>query len=130
MCGQSPQLTEDGTSGVYILHTNDKTPAAVFKPIDEEPFAPNNPREMKGSFGTETCRPGVKSGESTIREVAAYLLDSQRGANFSGVPGTSLIEMAHENFVNDTIYESNIVSPEHLDLLQGLAKFEEKPVTQ
>ena len=80
---------------------------------------------MKGNFGSQTCRPGVKSGESTIREVAAYLLDSQKGEHFSGVPTTSLVEMAHENFVNNTIYESNIISPEHLDLLQGLAKFEE-----
>ena len=72
---------------------------------------------MKGSFGSETCRPGVKSGESTIREVAAYLLDSKSGASFSSVPRTSLIEMSHECFNNDTIYESNIVSPEFLELL-------------
>ena len=48
---------------------------AIFKPIDEEPFAPNNPKGRQGPFGSETLRPGVKSGESTIREIAAYFLD-------------------------------------------------------
>lgn len=32
--------------------------------------------------------------------------------------------MSHECFINDTIYERNVISPEHLDLLLGLAKFE------
>jgi hypothetical protein len=45
---------------------------------------------MQGNFGSETCRTGVKSGESTIREVAAYLLDHE---GFSGVPATSLVEI-------------------------------------
>ena len=35
--------------------------------------------------------------------------------------------MSHENFVNDTIYESNVISPEFYDQLQGLAKFELLP---
>ena len=98
-----------------MLRTVDESCAAIFKPIDEEPFAPNNPREMRSAFGSETCRSGIKSGESTIREVAAYVLDCQRGANFSSVPRTGLIEMSHENFFNDTIYESNVVSPEFYD---------------
>ena len=119
--GQAPFITEDGTSGVYILRSADDQPAAVFKPIDEEPFAPNNPREMKGPFGSETCRPGVKSGESTIREVAAYLLDNQ---GFSGVPATSLVEMSHENFVNDPLEEKHVASAEHLDIISGMVNFQ------
>jgi len=62
---------------------------AVFKPIDEEQYAPNNPRKLRGSFGDATCRVGVKSGESTIRELAAYYIDSD---GFSGVPQTTLVE--------------------------------------
>lgn len=69
-----PVLTQDGTSGTYLMRHDSKI-VGIFKPIDEEPFAPNNPRGMKGPFGSETCRPGVKSGESTIREISAYLLD-------------------------------------------------------
>ncbi len=52
-----------------------KRKVAIFKPIDEEPFAPNNPRGNTGPFGSQTFRAGVLSGESCIREVAAYLLD-------------------------------------------------------
>ena len=56
---------------------------------------------MKGLFGSETLRPGVKSGESTIREVAAYLLDHQ---GFSGVPETGLVEII------DLTFNSKLVS--------------------
>lgn len=70
-----PKLTADGTSGAYVIKNSTQGNIAVFKPIDEEPFAPFNPRGMTGPFGSDTCRAGVKSGESTLREVAAYLLD-------------------------------------------------------
>jgi len=79
---------------------------AVFKPIDEEPYAPNNPRGMKGLFGSATCRHGVKSGELTVREVAAYMLDHD---GFAGVPATCLVELVHQEMpaklfsVNDTM---------------------------
>jgi len=67
-------------------------PVGFWKPIDEEPFAPNNPRGMCAPFGSETCRPGVKSGESSLREVIAYLLDHE---GFSSVPPTALVEVSH-----------------------------------
>ena len=45
--GVRPKLTEDGTSGTYILRgLNQVKPLAIFKPVDEEQFAPNNPREF------------------------------------------------------------------------------------
>jgi len=44
-------LTNDGTSGTYFLRGGNKKPQAVFKPIDEEAFAPNNPRDYVGAFG-------------------------------------------------------------------------------
>ena len=65
---------------------------AIFKPIDEEAFAPNNPRNNVGIFGSPGFRQGVLSGELTVREVAAYLLDKD---HFSGVPATSLVELSH-----------------------------------
>ena len=82
---QKPRLTEDGKCGTYIMRGLDQRPLAVFKPIDEEAFAPNNPRSYRGQFGDPTFREGVRSGEQTIRELAAYLLDSR---GFSGVPHT------------------------------------------
>ena len=71
--------------------------------MDEEAFAPNNPRNMTGPFGSKTCRPGVKSGEATVREVAAYLLDHN---NFSGVPVTGLVEVSHPSLTYTPITKS------------------------
>ena len=42
--GLVPRLTNDGTSGTYELVCSNKEKIAIFKPVDEEPFAPNNPR--------------------------------------------------------------------------------------
>jgi len=105
-----PHLTEEGTSGCYLLkdatgadESKDSVPVAVWKPIDEEPFAPNNPRGMQASFGSETCRPGVKSGESSLREVLAYLLDHE---GFAGVPPTALVEVSHPNLKIDPMSEN------------------------
>lgn len=42
--GLIPKLTDDGTSGTYEMRNAQKQKVAVFKPVDEEPFAPNNPR--------------------------------------------------------------------------------------
>ena len=63
---------------------------AVFKPIDEEAFAPNNPRGNIGPFGSETFKTGVLSGEGCIREVAAFLLDRD---GFSSVPPTTMFQI-------------------------------------
>lgn len=72
-------------------------PICIFKPIDEEVFAPNNPRGYIAPFGTRFPDRNILSGEACIREVAAYLLDHKR---FSGVPETFLAIVAHSNFKN------------------------------
>lgn len=108
--GEGPCLTEEGTSGSYVLKdvcADDLSgslnkPVAVWKPIDEEPFAPNNPRGMQAPFGSETCRPGVKSGESSIREVLAYMLDHE---GFAGVPETALVEVSHPSLNMERLSE-------------------------
>ena len=51
-----PTLTSEGTSGTYLLYNSLHTPIAVFKPIDEEAFAPNNPRGYIGNFGHASLR--------------------------------------------------------------------------
>ena len=110
-------MTEDGTSGAYILRNQDKKGVAIFKAIDEEPFAPNNPRSHSGPFGSQTFRPGVLSGESCIREVAAYLLDHK---NFSNVPETTFVEIVHNalKFVPFTGLE--VTSDYYYDVLSTL----------
>ena len=55
----------------------------IFKPVDEEAYAPNNPRGYQGKFGQQSLRAGVLSGEGAVREVAASILDHD---GFSSVP--------------------------------------------
>lgn len=93
--GFVPVLTDDGTGGTYFLRNASKEKVAVFKPMDEEPFCPNNPREYVGQTGNLGLRKGVLSGEAAYREVAAYILDYE---GFSSVPPTCLAEAAHKNF--------------------------------
>jgi len=50
--GLKPKLTDEGTSGTYEMRSGHKDKVAIFKPIDEEPFAPNNPRGNTGPFGS------------------------------------------------------------------------------
>ncbi len=64
--GLKPKLTDEGTSGTYEMRSQQKKKVAIFKPIDEEPNAPNNPRGNIGNFGSKTFRDGVLSGESCI----------------------------------------------------------------
>ncbi|CAM9444076.1 unnamed protein product [Ectocarpus sp. 12 AP-2014] len=96
--GFKPELTLEGTGGTYFLQDAARQKVAVFKPQDEEPFAPNNPREaMQGGLGggTVSMRPGIGAGESYVREVAAYILDDR---NLHGVPPTTLVEAKHPAF--------------------------------
>ena len=93
--GLVPTLTDDGTGGTYFLRNPNKDKVAVFKPIDEEPFCPNNPREYVGRLGDMGLRKGVCSGEAAYREVAAYLLDYEE---FAMVPATCLVEAQHHSF--------------------------------
>lgn len=73
--GLNPQLAFDGTAGTYMMRDRNRATIAIFKPIDEEAYAPNNPRGYSGEFGQKSFRSGVLSGEGVIRELASYLLD-------------------------------------------------------
>ena len=88
--GKAPQLSQGGNGGAYFLKGADGRTAAVFKPSDEEPYAPNNPRGHRSSHNGEGMRKGTRVGEGATREVAAYLLDH---GGFAGVPATSLINL-------------------------------------
>lgn len=96
------------------MRNQEKTPIAIFKPIDEEPFAPNNPRGHQGPFGSQTFRPGVLSGESCVREVAAYILDSD---GFSSVPQTTFVEIVHNAFKFVPFTGLDVKSDTYIDML-------------
>jgi hypothetical protein len=93
--GLNPKLTQDGTGGTYFMKNGRNEVTAVFKPTDEEPYAPSNPKSHIGKMGSISLRPGVLSGEAAYREVAAYLLDK---GHFSSVPKTVLVESQHPAF--------------------------------
>ena len=95
--GIKPKLADSGTSGSYFLENHNFKTVAIFKPYDEEPFAPNNPRSFLGELGSQGFRKGILSGESAAREVAAFLLD---GEGFHGVPPTTYVEFYHPSFSN------------------------------
>jgi hypothetical protein len=91
--GQAPKLEAEGLGGTYLLRGEAGERLAMFKPLDEEPFAPNNP---KGFVGKQLGAPGVsravRVGEAAFREVAAFVLDHGR---FSRVPRTALVRVHH-----------------------------------
>ena len=117
--GLKPRLTDDGTSGTYILRSAAKKALAAFKPIDEEAFAPNNPRDHVGPFGSSSFRAGVLSGEACIREVAAYLLDED---GFSGVPPTTMVETTHDSFKTFKFSKMKIVADcnDYVDMISSI----------
>ncbi|CAA9987952.1 phosphatidylinositol 3-and 4-kinase, putative [Plasmodium knowlesi strain H] len=95
----SPKLTMDGTGGTYLLFNSKKKVCSVFKPLDEEAFAPFNPRGYEGKMYQEGFRSGVLSGEGASREIAAYILDNSYN-NFSSVPCTIMVEACNPHFNN------------------------------
>lgn len=99
------------------MRNHQKKRVAIFKPIDEEPFAPNNPRGNTGPFGSHTFREGVLSGESCIREVAAFLMDHNR---FAGVPETTFVEVVHRALKYVPFAGMEIISEENVSFLAAL----------
>jgi hypothetical protein len=85
----------DGSGGVYFFKLPNGLRLAVFKPHDEEPNAPNNPKSYKNVFGTIGLKRGILSGESSFREFAAFLLDHQGVAH---VPDSCLVRCWHPAF--------------------------------
>ena len=115
MQGLAPVLNLNGTSGTYMLRNTNKDTVALFKPIDEEAFAPNNQKGYTGKFGQETFRKGILSGEGSIREVAAYLLDKN---NYFHVPETTFVEICHPTF-NKNINELLTIDDESLPKMRN-----------
>lgn len=94
--GVDPVPVSSGLGGAYILRNESGFNIAVVKPIDEEPFACNNPKGFVGRLmGQPGLKRSVRIGETGIRELAAYLLDY---GGFVGVPPTALVEISNVGF--------------------------------
>ncbi|XVF22374.1 hypothetical protein REPUB_Repub12eG0167000 [Reevesia pubescens] len=108
--GRIPIRSTEGTGGAYFMQdSSGQKFVAVFKPIDEEPLAVNNPRKLPVSPDGEGLKKGTRVGEGAFREVAAYILDHPKNERrtlygdekgFAGVPPTAMIKSLHSGFNN------------------------------
>ncbi|KVH91059.1 phosphatidylinositol 4-kinase gamma 4-like [Cynara cardunculus var. scolymus] len=106
--GNYPKRSSEGTGGAYLMmDALGNKYVSVFKPIDEEPMAVNNPRGLPLSLNGEGLKKGTTVGEGALREVAAYLLDHPKSGRrsfsgeykgFAGVPPTILATCMHKGF--------------------------------
>ncbi|KAH6805093.1 phosphoinositide 4-kinase gamma 4 [Perilla frutescens var. frutescens] len=107
--GKQPIRSSEGTGGSYFMQdaTGNKY-VGVFKPIDEEPLAVNNPQGLPPSTNGEGLKRGTRVGEGAWREVAAYILDHpyegrpqslfRPETGFAGVPPTMMVHCLHRGF--------------------------------
>ncbi|KAI0491825.1 hypothetical protein KFK09_026086 [Dendrobium nobile] len=103
--GHKPVMSPEGSGGAYfMLDATGHNYVGVFKPIDEEPMAENNPRGLPPSLDGEGLKRGTRVGEGALREVAAYILDHpisgprslfSNEVGFSGVPPTTMVRCLH-----------------------------------
>ncbi|KAI3787421.1 hypothetical protein L1987_41879 [Smallanthus sonchifolius] len=78
--GNYPIRSSEGTGEAYLMMDASGTKyISVFKPIDEEPMAVNNPRGLPLSEDGEGLKKGTTVGGGALREVAAYILDHPKG---------------------------------------------------
>ncbi|XP_052208940.1 phosphatidylinositol 4-kinase gamma 4-like [Diospyros lotus] len=113
--GKQPIRSSEGAGGTYLMQDalGDKY-LSVFKPIDEEPNALNNPQGLPLSINGEGLKRGTRVGEGAFREVAAYILDHPRSGprsllsaevGFAGVPPTVMVQCLHSGFNHPDGYE-------------------------
>ncbi|XVF12671.1 hypothetical protein REPUB_Repub08aG0139100 [Reevesia pubescens] len=106
--GNSPIRSSEGSGGAYFMQdSSGQKYISVFKPIDEEPMAVNNPHGLPFSLDGEGLKKGTRVGEGALREVAAYLLDHPMAGprsfdsgekGFAGVPPTLMVKCLHKAF--------------------------------
>nr|Q9SGW8.2 RecName: Full=Phosphatidylinositol 4-kinase gamma 2; Short=AtPI4Kgamma2; Short=PI-4Kgamma2; Short=PI4K gamma 2 [Arabidopsis thaliana] len=104
--GSPPVRSAEGTGGTYLMQdSSGLNYVSVFKPMDEEPMAVNNPQQLPVSSDGQGLKRGTRVGEGATREVAAYLLDhpksglrsvSKEVMGFAGVPPTAMVRSSHK----------------------------------
>lgn len=114
--GNAPIRSSEGTGGTYFLQDpSGQEFVSVFKPVDEEPMAVNNPQGLPVSSNGEGLKRGTRVGEGALREVAAYILDHPRSGpravnaetiGFAGVPPTVIVQCLHKGFNHPEGFEN------------------------
>ncbi|XP_043697382.1 phosphatidylinositol 4-kinase gamma 4-like [Telopea speciosissima] len=113
--GNQPVRSSEGSGGAYFMpDSSGHKFVSVFKPIDEEPMAVNNPRGLPISSDGEGLKRGTRVGEGAFREVAAYVLDHPRSGprsllgeerGFAGVPPTVMVRCLQGEFNHPDGYQ-------------------------
>uniref|UniRef100_A0A6N2LM90 1-phosphatidylinositol 4-kinase n=1 Tax=Salix viminalis TaxID=40686 RepID=A0A6N2LM90_SALVM len=113
--GNEPIRSSEGSGGAYFMQdSSGQKYVSVFKPIDEEPMAVNNPQGLPLSVDGEGLKKGTRVGEGALREVAAYILDHPKSGprsfsgeerGFAGVPPTAMVECLHRGFNHPNGYQ-------------------------
>lgn len=115
--GTKPIRSSEGSGGAYLIQDSSGLKyVSVFKPIDEEPMAINNPRGLPVSVDGEGLKKGTRVGQGALREVAAYILDHPRKGpriyhdneeqGFAGVPPTVMVKCLHKGFHHPDGYKN------------------------
>jgi hypothetical protein len=98
------QLCTTGVGGTYFVNRpgpdGEDHAIAVYKPIDEEPGAPNNPKKESNFV------PMLPWGGGANREVAAYKI----GGALAGVPETYFVECEKEGVVKQGSLQKFVVN--------------------
>mmetsp|Transcript_10379 Transcript_10379/g.10452 ORF Transcript_10379/g.10452 Transcript_10379/m.10452 type:complete len:523 (+) Transcript_10379:71-1639(+) len=94
--GIEPCLVDGCLGGTYFLRDLNKNITVVWKPADEEPFAPQNPRQSENFLGKhrQAYKGAIVPGFGMFREVVAFSLDK----GLAGVPPTHLAKVRHPKF--------------------------------
>lgn len=109
--GMRPYLVIQGLSGTYWMRGTHRQTVGLFKPFDEEAYAPNNPigAILQGALGKRRMRPGMRVGETAHREVAAFVVDAFLSLGI--VPKTYYATFAHSAFYLSRALPSTLVRP-------------------
>ncbi|KAK9724819.1 hypothetical protein RND81_05G100600 [Saponaria officinalis] len=116
--GNCPIRSSEGCGGAYFMpDTAGEEYTSVFKPVDEEPMAANNPNGLPESKDGEGLKKGTRVGEGALREVAAYVLDHPKTGHrspyhndrgFAGVPPTAMVKCLHGSFHHPDGYDGSL----------------------
>ncbi|EEF45716.1 phosphatidylinositol 4-kinase gamma 3 [Ricinus communis] len=116
--GNEPIRSSEGSGGAYFMQdSSGHKYVSVFKPVDEEPMAVNNPRGLPVSVNGEGLKKGTRVGGGALREVAAYILDYPKNGprlswddekGFAGVPPTVMIKCLHKAFNHPDGYKRSL----------------------
>ncbi|GAB4858466.1 Phosphatidylinositol 4-kinase gamma 3 [Ancistrocladus abbreviatus] len=115
--GNQPVRSSEGSGGAYFMQdSSGEEYVSVFKPVDEEPMAINNPKGLPLSKDGEGLKKGTQVGGGALREVAAYILDHPKSGprffnceekGFAGVPPTVMVKCLHKGFYHPNGYEGS-----------------------